>query len=268
MTRVLLVALCLGFFHGAAHAQQWSGLAQISSTMGNNFGRLCVGDKNTDLGCPTYAPSLTTAGHVSVTGNLSAAKFIGDGSGLTNLSVQGDRIISASANVVAGNGGTVSFTTGGVSGTAYIDTAGRFVAAGVSTTGAISATRLFVSFVSASSGLSLVSSTSYLNGSGSGDRIVSTSSNVLAKSDGTIQFTTGAVSSTAYLDTSGRFVGPGVSTTGPISGTLGYFASNTEVRGRVSATTLKLADNPADVCDAASYGTIKVINGSLYNCRQ
>ena len=53
-----------------------------------------------------------------------------------------DRIVSTSANIVVGNGGTISFTTGGVSGTAYFDTVGRLVAPGISTTGAISGTAL------------------------------------------------------------------------------------------------------------------------------
>lgn len=126
-----------------ANAQTWSAFGQISPTLGNNKGRLCIGDTNSDLGCPTYAPSLTTAGDVSVTGNLSATKFIGDGSGLTGLSTTGDRIVSTSANIVVGNGGTISLTTGGVSGTAYFDTVGRFVGAGVSTTGMISTTGLY-----------------------------------------------------------------------------------------------------------------------------
>lgn len=56
----------------------------------------------------------------------------------------GDRITSGTASgVVAMAGGTVSFTTGGTSGTAYLGTIGRFVGAGVSTTGAISATSIY-----------------------------------------------------------------------------------------------------------------------------
>ena len=73
-----------------AAGETWGTVAVISSTVSNTVGRLCMGVPDTkrpgDIGCPTYAPSLTTAGHVSVTGNLSASKFIGDGSLLTGIS--------------------------------------------------------------------------------------------------------------------------------------------------------------------------------------
>lgn len=56
----------------------------------------------------------------------------------------GDRITSGTASgVVAMAGGTISFTTGGTSGTAYLDTVGRFVGVGVSTTGAVSAASVY-----------------------------------------------------------------------------------------------------------------------------
>ncbi|TKW60810.1 MAG: hypothetical protein DI628_07935 [Blastochloris viridis] len=48
-----------------AHAQ-WTDIATISSTLGNNASRLCVGGGKTDLGCPVSAPYLDMA-----TGNLS-----------------------------------------------------------------------------------------------------------------------------------------------------------------------------------------------------
>lgn len=67
----------------------------------------------------------------------------GNGSAVSGSTALGDRITSTSANVVAMAGGTISFTTGGTSGTAYLDTLGRFVGAGVSTTGAISATSIY-----------------------------------------------------------------------------------------------------------------------------
>lgn len=264
---ILVQALVWTMAAAPARADDWGALATISSTLGANAGRLCMAEGSRgDIGCPTYAPSLTTAGHVSVTGNLSASKFFGDGSGLTGVG-SGDRIVSTSANVVVGNGGTVSFTTGGVSGTAYIDTSGRFVAAGVSTTGVVSATRLFVSFVSTSSGLTLISGTSSPGGSGYTDRIFGTSSAVLSDSDGSVKFTTGGVSSTAYFDTTGRLVGAGVSTTGPVSATAGYFSGSAEVRGTVSASTVKLAESPANACTAASAGTIKFSNGRPFICR-
>ncbi len=128
-----------------AQAQDWFSLANVSNTVGTNANRLCSAfGAAGDLGCASYAPSLTTAGDISITGNASANRFIGDGSLLTNISASNisglttDRIISTSANIVAGNGGTISFTTGGTSGTAYFGTTGQLVLPTISTTGAVS----------------------------------------------------------------------------------------------------------------------------------
>ena len=145
-----LACIILSSMAGLSYAQNWGEIPVISATMDINAQRLCIGNAARELGCPAYAPSVTTAGDISVTGNVSANRFIGahtgDGSGLTNISASNiaglstDRIVSTSANIVAGNGGTISFTTGGVSGTAYFGTTGQLVLPTISTTGAISAT--------------------------------------------------------------------------------------------------------------------------------
>lgn len=114
-----LICTTAGVFSFSVHAgDDWQDMVFISSTVGNNTNRLCMGvpdDKRpSDIGCPSYAPSLSTAGHVSITGNVSANKFIGDGSGLSNLNVQGDRISSAThAVIVNENTGYVSLTSAG-----------------------------------------------------------------------------------------------------------------------------------------------------------
>ncbi|MFZ2587783.1 MAG: tail fiber domain-containing protein [Alphaproteobacteria bacterium] len=102
---------------GQVQAADWGTFTLISSTLGNTAGRLCMGAtaglRVGDIGCPTYAPSLTMAGDVSITGNVSAVQFIGDGSGLTGLGV-GDRITSSSLSVVANQTTNyVSLTTAG-----------------------------------------------------------------------------------------------------------------------------------------------------------
>lgn len=78
-----------------------------------------------------------------------------NGSAWTTFStaVPADRIstsgVASGANlamVMAGNGGTVSFTTGGTAGTAYLDSVGRLVTPGISaTTNRTSVTTLYVS---------------------------------------------------------------------------------------------------------------------------
>lgn len=104
----------------SGNAQDWGNLAVISSTMGNYAGRICVGEglRVGDIGCPTYAPSVTTAGDVSVTGNLSANKFIGDGSLLTGISnASGDRIVSGTLAMVANS--TTSYVSLSTNGTTW-----------------------------------------------------------------------------------------------------------------------------------------------------
>ncbi len=83
------------------------------------------------------------------------------GSGSTTV----DRIVSTSANVVAGNGGTISFTTGGVSGTAYFGTSGQLVVPRISTTGAVSVAT--TGYFGGNVGIGTTAPTSALNVSGS-----------------------------------------------------------------------------------------------------
>ena len=52
----------------------------------------------------------------------------------------------------------------------------------------------------------------------------------------------------------------GIGTTAP--------AAQLDVSGTVSATLVKLANDPADACTAATIGAIKSINGRIYVCRQ
>jgi len=143
---IALAAASLAMPAAAALAQDWGTFAMISSTLGVKANRLCIGEglRVSDIGCPSYAPSVTTAGDVSVTGNLSANKFIGDGSGLTGITADAtDRIISgtnARTRIVAvSNTGSISITQNNGE-TAWFDPVRGLVTLGVSATGGISGT--------------------------------------------------------------------------------------------------------------------------------
>jgi hypothetical protein len=78
-TRSLTLAVVFGLVASTAVAADWGKLATISNTMGVSASRLCLGEGSRgDIGCPAYAPSVTTAGDVSISGNVS--------SGLTGVS--------------------------------------------------------------------------------------------------------------------------------------------------------------------------------------
>ncbi|MBN9585738.1 MAG: hypothetical protein J0G34_10115 [Afipia sp.] len=88
-----------------------------------------------------YGASTSTLGlTLQVAGNNKGTYFQGAllGPGQTSSSGGGssstDRIVAINANAVAMPGGTISFTTGGVSGTTYFDTTGRHILPGISTT--------------------------------------------------------------------------------------------------------------------------------------
>lgn len=113
----ILVAMGVTVSNAQATGDDWLNFAGVSTTMGIGANRLCLGEDapgatNPGLGCPSYAPSVTTAGDVSVTGNLSANAFIGDGSGLTGIAL-GDSITSGTTNITANEDTSLTFTTAG-----------------------------------------------------------------------------------------------------------------------------------------------------------
>ena len=144
-----LVMLALGTSTYAA--DDWQNIVFTSNTVGNESNRLCMGApghrRPSDVGCPSYAPSLSTAGHVSITGNVSANKFIGDGSGLTGVG-SGDRIVSGTSPftqmLAVSDTRYISITQGGAN-TAWFDPTRGLVTLGVSATGPISGTHGYFS---------------------------------------------------------------------------------------------------------------------------
>ncbi|NBZ96012.1 MAG: hypothetical protein EBR40_06250 [Proteobacteria bacterium] len=143
---IAAVALSVWQIPALASAQDWGEYAIISNTLNVTETRVCIGSTNRSLACPIYTPTVNSAGlltaaNVSVTGNLSANRFIGDGSGLTGVvASSGDRIASGTTSMVAvSSSGFVSLTQSGVN-TAWFDPQRGLVTLGVSSTGAISGT--------------------------------------------------------------------------------------------------------------------------------
>lgn len=155
-------------------------------------------------------------GGVSATGVVTATAFYGDGSGLTNLNVQGDRIVSGTHAVIANqNTGYVSLTTGG-STWGYVSAGWSYLANLFVTTvssSLVSATHVSATYVDATRHGTVSGTYGYFryvsgtdihgrftgDGSGltnlsvSGDRIVSDSSNVTVAQNGSVTiFTAGS----------------------------------------------------------------------------
>ncbi|MFZ2586833.1 MAG: hypothetical protein WAZ18_01730 [Alphaproteobacteria bacterium] len=182
------------------HAADWGQMAIVSSTLGVDAGRLCVGasqaGRPSDMGCPTYAPFVSSGG--LLTG--STASF----GGLT---------VTGSASMTTVSATNISAT--------YVD---------ATRNGTVSATYGYFSQISGSIPASMVTG---MDAAARGDRISTTgvadgSGLAMVATDGNvISFTTSGVN-TAYLDSSGRYIGPGVSITtyNGVSSTNGYFSGN------------------------------------------
>lgn len=127
----LTTALCASALSAVVapvvHAADWVDYATVSMTdpitpkLTNR--QLCFTD-GSDILCESPSPYLTSGGllgigttdpqtALEVSGTVSATAFVGDGSGLTNLSASGDRITSGTTSVVANTNGAISFTTAG-----------------------------------------------------------------------------------------------------------------------------------------------------------
>ena len=78
LTRILkgvaaawLVA-ALPVFTPPAHANNWGEMAMVSETMGVFDSRICIGEASRgDLGCPTYAPTISPTGRINASAGLT-----------------------------------------------------------------------------------------------------------------------------------------------------------------------------------------------------
>ncbi len=72
LTLLSCVLVSCALWPTLSHAQQWSELAYISSTLGVQDNRICIGESSRgELGCPAYTPTISPTGHTTFTGGLT-----------------------------------------------------------------------------------------------------------------------------------------------------------------------------------------------------
>ncbi|KAA3448608.1 hypothetical protein C7I87_20865 [Mesorhizobium sp. SARCC-RB16n] len=192
--------------------------------------------------------------------------------GLTRLNIDNSGIVTTvGAMGIAMNGKTPS-TTLDISGSLKLSNSGE--TCDTNRTGAIR----YVS--GAFQGCDGTGWSSFSNTSGTtttADRITSGTAQVIANGNtNSISITESGVTTGYYYN--GIWVAGGVSTTGAVSASTAYInnrlgigrtpSAALEVSGTVSATVLQLADGPPTICGPSTYGTMKMVNGRPYYCRQ
>jgi hypothetical protein len=226
LCRLVSTALLIGGLFAAfyAHADNWISVATVSETISNTVNRVCVGGGRTDIGCPSNSLYLSTAGLVG----------IGTAAPSTELEVVGT--ISATTftgdNLLAGG-----LTISGDAEMATISTSA------VSVHGDVSATH----FYGDGSGLTGITAAS-------SDRITSGTTSMIAyTANGYVSVTQAGVN-TAYFHPSRGLVAVGVSSTGGISGTTGYFGNDISIGAELGgARTLSLGNPTGGQTVPSSY---------------
>jgi len=179
MPHVLPAVLIAAVAAFPVQADDWGQVATISSTLGVNANRLCVGEGlRSDIGCPSYAPYVSaTSGYLGIaTTNPNANIDVNGTISATHLRLSGNLYVS----------GTQTFD--GVT----------FANGGVSASGIISAT-------------SFSGDGSQLTGLASGDRITSGTTNVIAAQDRSVTISTAGTQRVIF----GENGNVGIGTTAP-----------------------------------------------------
>lgn len=85
---LLAVIALLGLAGAPAAQNEYAFVATISDTLGVNTDRLCLGDATRgDIGCPTYAPSVSSGGLLTATSVLTGGFSVTGATSLTTVSV-------------------------------------------------------------------------------------------------------------------------------------------------------------------------------------
>jgi len=196
--------------------------------------------------------ALVVTGGVGVSGNVHATKFIGDGSGLTDVPTTLEAVTSGSGNTTT-NQITISNSTSATSKT----TGGLIVAGGVGVSGNVHAAK----FIGDGSGLTDVPTTLEAVTSGSGN--TTTNQITISNSTSATSKTTGGLIVAGGVGVSGnvhatKFIGDGSALTG-VSQTLHQVTG-----GSGNTTSNKILITNADDTSASPSGALQVRNGGLY----
>lgn len=105
-----------------AAADDWQAITFVSSTLGNNASYLCAGAPSTgrpsDIGCPTYAPTITSGGRLTAIGiSITTANGISSTNGYFTGNVG---IGTAAPAYKLDIGGAIGFTPGSAGVTSYM----------------------------------------------------------------------------------------------------------------------------------------------------
>ena len=108
MRRLGLLALTLlSGWPMLARAGDWGDFAIVSTTMGVSGSRVCIGEASRgDIGCPTYAPTVSPTGTLNVTSGMAANQI-----SLTTGGTTWGYLASTASYVPTLNAGTISATT-------------------------------------------------------------------------------------------------------------------------------------------------------------
>lgn len=208
----------------AAHA--WVDVATISSTVGNTNGRLCTGLGRADIGCPAYAPYLSSAGNVGIGTDTPEAPLH------VMQEIRLDRLgTSPGINMRRASG-----TTGSLAVNANNSALGVIGAKGYAPSGYPSLNNATIAFVA--------EETFTDTAQGTGIRLETTRLGANSRTE------------RMRISADGNI---GIGTTSP--------AARLDVSGTISATIVKLANDPSVACTAATTGAIKYQSGDFFFCR-
>lgn len=300
--RLVALTLWVGVLALPAVAQDWGQIATVSSTLGINGGRVCVGEgTRSDIGCPTYAPSVSSGGLLTATAlsattvnghyasftTITTGTYYGDGSNLSGVTASAMDWYGLT-NIPTGvqNISTTELAVTELTQLQHIDTS--VLPASVWTNLAYLNQSVSTTSTPTFDGLtaSNIVTATYFEGDGSrltsvtaasSDRITSGTTNVIANGNtGYVSFTSSGVT-TGYYSPEGVFAAVGISTSSNqasfttvyASGNIGIGTTAPSATTHVSGTLMVAGGTGSETCSADYAGLMRrnPTTGRLQTCR-